>query len=265
MSVPIADTPRSAPIAGPARNLAGAGTIIGIAFILMLVAVLAAFLIVSRGGPIDGVAELESAFGVRSVGAEYAVVAARKTPNGSRLVVFEDTQAPAEPDRARTAEKADDSAPSGTSAAARKDETGKDGTGSEVAAAKEEGDKVDWTKVAIPAAKARPRRVTFLFPEEGIGHEVVDSFFRGVERRSLSELGPEGGKVVITSGKLGWRGFDADWVHERAFERGGTFRDGISVDLSLEKRPCVMTAHWTRGEPASRIALDQLLESLGSE
>jgi hypothetical protein len=70
---------------------------------------------------------------------------------------------------------------------------------------------------------------------------------------------------VVGSGKLGWRGFDADWVHERAFEKGGTFRDAMRVDLSLEKRPCVMTATWTRGEPASRIALDQLLEAIGSK
>jgi hypothetical protein len=209
----------------------------------MLVSVLAAFLIVSRGGPIDGAAQLESAFGVRTIGADYAVVEALKMPSGARLVVFEDKAAPAEAERA--AAPAAEEKPAGEANAPE--------------------EKVDWGRVTIPPAQARPRRVTFLFLEENASHEILESFFRNVERRSLTDLGPEGGKVVVASGKLGWRGFDADWIHERGFERGGTFRDGMRVDLSVEKRSCVMTAEWSRGEPASPAALDQLLDALGSK
>ncbi len=259
MSAPIAEPLRSAPIAASERSVPSAATIIGIALVLMLVSVLAAFLIVSRGGPIDGALELESAFGVRAPGPDYAVIQARKMPAGAKLLVFEDSNAPQEPEPAPAAEKRDE--PAGENAAADK------GVDKEKGALEGQasGEHVDWARVAIPAAKARPRRVTFLFPEDGTSHEVVESFFRYVERKSLAELGPEGGKVVIASGKLGWRGFDADWIHERVFEKGGTFRDAMSVDLSLEKRPCVVTAIWTRGEPASRIALDQLLESLAAK
>src|SRR6185369_14002440 len=85
----------SAPIVEPARS-AGAGVIVGIAFVLMLLAALTAFLIASRGGPIDGAAQLESAFGVRTIGADYTIESAREMPGGARLITFVDTSAPPE-------------------------------------------------------------------------------------------------------------------------------------------------------------------------
>ncbi len=225
MSDPTVELPRRA----------GAGTIVGVALVLMLLSALAAFLIVSRGGPIDGGAQLESIFGVRTIGDGYVISSARKMPGGASLVTFEDPSAP--PEAAQN--------PPDPSAKPPKDEH------------------FDWTRVPIPPATARPMRVTFQFPAAGTSHDVVAGFFRNVERKSLEDLGPDGGKVTIETGKLAWRGFDADWVHERAYEKGGTFRDGMRVDLSLAKQPCVMTAEWSRGDAASRAALERVLDALG--
>jgi hypothetical protein len=226
----------SAPIAEPART-AGAGAVVGVALVLMLLAALTAFLIVSRGGAIDGPAQLESAFGVRTIGPEYTIESAREMPGGARLVTFVDASAPPEAAQVVPDPKAK----------------------------KPKDEHVDWSLLTIPPATARPRRVTFQFLAPGAGHDVVASFFHDVDRKSIEELGPQGGKVTMETGKLAWRGFDATWVHERAFEAGGTFRDCMRVDLSLAKKPCVMTAEWSRGEPGSKAALDEVLEALGTK
>jgi hypothetical protein len=198
----------SAPTAETTRTV-GAGTIVGVALVLMLLAALVAFLVVSRGGVIDGAAQLESVFGVRTIGPDYAIDSAREMPGGARLITFVDGSAPPE------------------TAALVPDPNAK----------KPKEDHVDWTHVSIPPSTARPRRVTFLLPAPGASHEVVAAFFHDVERKSIENLGPSGGKVTVETGKLAWRGFDADWVHERVFEAGGTFRDGMRVDLSLAKKP----------------------------
>ena len=229
----------SAPTAEGTRR-AGAGTIVGVALLLMVLAALAAFLIASRGGPIDGAARLESAFGVRTIGEGYEITSARKTPGGSSLITLEDRSAA--PELAKKAE-----------------------AGKVTEDKKATDEKVDWKLVAIPAATTRPRFVTFQLPDEGASHEAVAEFFRNVERTSLEDLGPDGGKVTVETGKLAWRGFDADWVHERVFEKGGTFRDGMRVDLSLAKQPCVMTAVWSRNESASKAALEKVLDALGAK
>jgi hypothetical protein len=227
----------SAPIAEPGRS-AGAGIIVGVALLLMLLAALTAFLIAWRGGPIDGAAQLESAFGVRTIGDEYTLESAREMPGGARLIVFVDRSAAPEAVLAVPDPKAKK---------------------------KPDEEKVDWTHVTIPPATTRPRRVTFLFSAAGSSHYDMAAFFHDIERKSIEDLGPEGGKVTIETGKLAWRGFDADWVHERAFEAGGTFRDEMRVDLSLEKKPCVMTAVWSRGETGSKAELDKLLAALGTK
>lgn len=244
----------SAPTAEPARA-AGASTIVGIAFVLMAISALVVYLIASRGGPIDGAAQLESAFGVRAIGPDYAIVVQRELAGGARQVALEDTSAPPEPARAGDTERATPAADAPEPAEATPGGDGRDEAG-------DDEERVDWSRVPIPSTQTRPRRITFLFPDAERSHAVVDEFFRKIERGSLLDLGPEGGKVTIASGKLGWRGFDADWVHERVFEKGGTFRDGMRVDLSVEELPAVMTAEWTRGEPASRAALDEILAAL---
>lgn len=221
----------SAPSADNARP-AGAGVILGIAFGLMVCAGLVVWLYLSRGGAIDGAAELESAFGVRVLGARYTITDAREMPSGARIVVLDDLAAPAEAPAPETRDEGDE--------------------------------RTEWRKVVIPDASSSPRRIVFTFPKPENGQAAVDAFFRPGEAQDIADLPKQGGKVVVKSDKIAWRSYGARWVHERAFEPPLTFRDALRVDLSLPQRPCVMTALWSRGEAASRSELETLLAQLGS-
>lgn len=196
----------------------------------MICAMLAAFLISSRGGAIDGAALMESTFGVRGLGSRYAIVEAREMPTGARVVILDDPSAPPESRSEGEATQGDE--------------------------------QVEWSKLAIPPAKTWPRRVVITFPKVAGSRETLDAFFEKSEWMDVSQLGPSGGKVVIDSKKLGWRGFDAQWVHERAYETPLTFRDAMSVNLSVENQPCVLSAFWSRGEAASEARLKELLALL---
>jgi hypothetical protein len=221
----------SDPSAEPARP-SGPGAILLIALGLMVCAVLAAFLILSRGGRVDGAAVLESALGVRGLGEKYTIVEAREMPSGTHVVILDAAGAAPE-----TPPEKDTPPP---------DEI------------------VDWRTVKIPAATTWPRRVVFTLPKQGSGQAAIDAFFVRQDWGDIAHLGPQGGKTVVATKKLAWRGFDADFVHERAYERKLTFRDAVSVDLSLEKQPCVLTAFWPRGEAASEEIVVKLLAELGS-
>lgn len=221
----------SDPSADPSRP-SGAGTILLIAAGLMICSALAAFLIVSRGGEIDGSAVLERAFGVRGLAPRYVIVEAREMPNGTEVVILDDPSVPVE------ARPAPEEVP--------------------------QDEHVDWRAVVIPSATAWPRRIVFTFPEPGNEKAAIDSFLTRHEWGDVAHLGPNGGKVVLAAKKIAWRGFDADWVHERAYERPLTFRDAMSANLSLENQPCVMTAFWPRGEAASEAKLAELLAELDS-
>ncbi len=225
MSGPSAEGPRPA----------GAGAIVGIAVGLMLCAALATWLYLSRGGAIDGAAQLEAAFGVRSLGTRYTITEARELPSGARLVILDDPNAPSEPTN-----EAETGAKAGTEP------------------------RVEWAKVPVPASEAWPRRVVFTFPKSSSGQAAVDAFFREGQWKDLADLGEEGGQVLVKSDKLAWRTFDARWLHERAYVRPATFRDAVRIDLSQPERPCVMTALWSRGEAASQASLQALLAQLGS-
>jgi hypothetical protein len=221
----------SAPSAD-SKPVGGAGVIIGVAAALMLCATLFAFLYMSRGGDIDGAALLEETFGVGGLGPEYGIVQARELPNGSRLVIFEDKGAPPEAGKAVDPPKAEE--------------------------------RVDWRKVVIPPCTSRPRMVVFTLPKPGAKQSTVEAFFEKSEWKDVADLDSSGGKVVVNAKKIAWRGYDAAWVHERAYERPLTFRDSISANRSLAGQPCVMSAFWTRGEAGSEAALTELLARLGS-
>jgi hypothetical protein len=216
-----------------AKRPSGAGAIVVVAAGMMVCAVLAAFLIMSRGGQVDGAAVLAEVFGQHELHPRYAIVEAREMPSGTRVVILDDPAAPPE-----SAPDAEPPAPD---------------------------EKVDWRTVAIPPAKAWPRRLVFTLPQRGSGQAAVDAFFVRNEWRDIADLGPKGGKVMLAAKKIAWRGFDADWVHERSFERKLTFRDAMSVNLSLEKQPCVLSAFWPRGEAASEERLREVLGMLGAE
>lgn len=245
MSAPSADGAAPSTPGNPgAPGNAGAVTIVLVALGLMVLAAAGAFLFLTSGKPVDGAALLAERLGVSDFGAGWSVVESREVPFGSRIVVVEDRRlAPETP----LAPKHD----------APTDEVSKDG----------EEPRFDWKKVAIPSTTPAPRKLVFVFPDDREkGRARVEEILRDLEWTDLDDLGAQGGRTLVAKDKVAWRGFDAAWAHLREFERavefGGTFRDSIQVDLSLARSPCLMTAIWTRGEPASRAELTALLARL---
>lgn len=208
----------------------GAGTIVGIAAGLLLLAVCAAYLIVGQGGRIDGAAELESAFGVRSLPLGLEVVRATRSLRGDRMIVLERKDAPPE--------------------APMDQRVGK------------EHEVADWSKVPIGPEGAPPRQATFLLTDAASAARVLEDLVRNVKSRDLQDLGSGGGVVVVKRDHFDFRGWDAEWVQLRSFEPGGTFRDAMRVSLSTPEKPCVLTVTWPRGMAASKAVLDQLIAPL---
>lgn len=219
----------ASPTRGPSAVL-----LVGIAVGLMVLSALVAVLIALRGGPIDGARELDAQFGAHALPFDLVLQSAREMPGGERMVVFESAGFAAE--SARIALDASAHAASES--------------------------RVDWAKIAIPAATSAPGRVVFLFLTADAPDAHFDAFFKNAKWREVGELESEGGLVPVDTHSIAWRGRDVDFVHERAFVPGGTFQDVMRVNLSLEKKPCVMWAAWPRDEAASRVEFEKILAAL---
>ena len=121
--------------------------------------------------------------------------------------------------------------------------------------------RTDWSKVAIPETSGPPRQAAFLFVPGERGRGVLEEMIRNVRGADRGMLGPEGGTVLVDRGRMDFRGWDSDWIHMRTYEAGGTFRDAMRISLSTPDDPCVLTATWPRGVPASKAGLDELVSS----
>lgn len=235
MSVP------SAELETKSSGLSAAG-LVGIAAGLMLLSVLVAVFIATRGGSIDGAAQVDAHFGTHALPFDLALRSAREMPGGERMVVFENPST-----RPRSAPLVVDDATREMGAV-----------------------QLDWTKIAIPEATTAPNRVVFVFLTADASQAHFDAFFSNEKWRRVSELGAEGGLVALDTDAISWRGHDASFVHERAFEEGFTFHDVMRVDVSIDvrvdgriaKMPCVMWAAWPPGEPASRQVFGEILAAL---
>lgn len=117
-----------------------------------------------------------------------------------------------------------------------------------------EGLLVTWP---LEAARAQLER---LFDQRPAPEEDLREQSRAVD--PLEGLEPEGGRRVIGSGRLEWGEFEAPYVHERKFERGGTFVDTLRCNLSGEREALVLFLRWPRGLPASRERAVELLSAL---
>jgi hypothetical protein len=119
--------------------------------------------------------------------------------------------------------------------------------------------RTDWSKVAIPESSGPPRQASFLFVPGDRGRSVIDQMIREVRGSDRGQLGAEGGTVLVERGRLDFRGWDSDWIHMRTYEPGGTFRDAMRIALSTPDDPCVLTATWPRGVPATKAGLEELV------
>jgi hypothetical protein len=232
----------SAPTVDAQSEPSGAA-LIGIAAALMSLAGIAAFLLLGTGGPTDGRAKMMQVFGVADLPFGMRIESATSMSSSGTLVVYSVPGAPAE------------SAPAEPVAAPAQPEPTPDGG---AASPKP----VDWTKIEIPAESGPPRQVAFLFVPSGNGRSVLDTMIRDVYGRDRGLLGPEGGTVLVERGRLDFHGWDSDWIHMRTYESGGTFRDAMRISLSTPEEPCVVTATWPRGVPASQAVLEEIVRPI---
>ncbi|MCB9916211.1 MAG: hypothetical protein H6828_13870 [Planctomycetes bacterium] len=120
----------------------------------------------------------------------------------------------------------------------------------------------DWSSVTPEVRGAPPARLYLVgFPAEA-GEAVLASAFRGLEWRELADLPKEGGAAVVGGGKLEWAGYAADWVRERRFLEGGSFRDTLRVNLTLGRRCWIAYALWPERSEGSEAAVAALLAEL---
>lgn len=224
MSAPTAESPRA-----PSGAL-----LVGIALGLMVLAGAAAFLLLGTGGAIDGRAKMTSVFGVADLPFGLQVASGTRMSSGGELVVYEVPGAPPEAAPPEPPPKVDG----------------------------QDAPRTDWTKVPIPESSGPPRQASFLFVGGERGRSVLGDMIRDVRGGDRGSLGSEGGTVLVERGQLDFRGWDSDWIHLRTYEPGGTFRDAMRISLSTPEQPCVLTATWPRGIPASRPKLEELVSPL---
>ncbi len=216
------------------KSAPSGGVLVAIALGLMVLAGVAAYLLLGTGGPIDGRAQMTSAFGVADLPFGLQITSATRMSSAGTLVVYEVPGAP-------------------TEAPAPEVEPVEPGPNAP---------RTDWSKVAIPEASGPPRQASFLFVPRDSGRSVLEGMIRDVRGADRGQLGVEGGMVLLERGRLDYRGWDSDWIHMRTFEPGGTFRDAMRISLSTPDDPCVLTATWPRGTPASRAKLDELVATI---
>jgi hypothetical protein len=133
----------------------------------------------------------------------------------------------------------------------------------------------DWSAIAIGPEGTPPSEGVLVTWPEAAARKQLESLFsvraagtseslreqsRGLD--PLAGLGPEGGRLVLASGRLDWGEFEAPYVHERKFEPGGTFVDMLRVNLGREREALVLFLRWPRGSPASTERTAELLAAL---
>ncbi len=222
----------SAPSADPSTNARrdSALGIVGIAGGFLLIAGIFVWMWISRGHPIDAADQLRGSFAVSAVPAGWNVALAQAVPDGffdfsseQRIVRLVRADAPADP------------APSETPEA-----------------------KPDWKALAEKAAAGEPTRLFLAWYPPSSGSQDVQRQLDSHRAQELSQLGEKGGIVRIDVGKLTWGSFDADFVHERLFEKGA-FRDALRVNLSSPGQFCVLNVLWPWGVRGSRESASKVL------
>ena len=102
----------------------------------------------------------------------------------------------------------------------------------------------DWRSVGALSEGALPARLYLVRFPRSRAERILASQFRSLEWRDLSEIPSGGGSTVVGGGKLPWAGYEADWVRERRFLEGGSFRDTLRVNLSLGQECWIAYAIW---------------------
>ncbi len=119
----------------------------------------------------------------------------------------------------------------------------------------------DWSGVEILSQETSPSRVFLVqYPRER-ADSVIRSQFQGIDWRDLTEIDADGGRAAVEGGKLRWSGYSADFVRERTFIEGGTFRDTVRVNLSLGQECWIAYAIWPVSHEGSSAKVGELLSA----
>jgi hypothetical protein len=211
------------------------GCVLGIAFGLLVLGSLVAWLVLPKTEKRDG-AELMTAWFGRQAPAPYEIGDAGKLMGGEEVVQLQDVTAGEESPRVTPPEPAAGATPE---------------------------KRVDWAKLAQGPADRPPRSLTFVrYPAERAKSELKRLFSEDLAIGRLEEIGEGGGRMVLELGTLSLGDRHPAFVFEREFERGGTFRDVVRVDLSKDGDALVVNAVWSRSEPFAKGRLEALLGEL---
>lgn len=69
-------------------------------------------------------------------------------------------------------------------------------------------------------------------------------------------------KLTVDGGRLPWGDFDADFVLERSYAKGGHFSDIVRVNLTREQQCWVLFATWPRDYRGSTEPIERVLDAL---
>jgi len=212
------------------------GCVLGIAFGIMVLGSLIAFLWLPRTEKRDGGQLIEAWIGARELPAGYEIREAAKLIGGQEVVKLANAAAPAEKPRAAGAKPAKGAGPM---------------------------PRVDWGRVAMGAPDQAPLTLLFVhYPENRSKSELARLFSEKLSVGRLDEIPESGGRMLLELGTLAWEGANPAYVLERNFEVGGTFKDIVRVNLSNVEPGLVLNAEWSRSEPFSKARLQAVLDAL---
>jgi hypothetical protein len=120
----------------------------------------------------------------------------------------------------------------------------------------------DWSTVAALSKGAQPARLFLVHYPGARAESVILEQFRGLEWKDLRLIGTEGGRSAVDGGQLQWGEYAADFVRERTYIAGGSFRDALRVNLSLGRECWVAYAIWPDLHAGSQEPVEELLAAL---
>jgi len=221
----------SAEVPAGARRESALG-VAGVACGLLVIAAIFLWLWMARGREIDAAEQFRGSFAVQGVPSGWTVALAQAVPDGlfdmhseQRIVRLVRADAAPEPDPSPAPDA-----------------------------------EFEWKKLPEAAPLGEPGRLYFAWYDPSTGREDVAS---QLDSHRAGEIGmldrKQGGIVRVDAGKLRWGLYDADFVHERLFEKG-SFRDALRLNLSTSGQFCVLNVLWKWGEKGSRDSALKVLE-----
>jgi hypothetical protein len=125
-----------------------------------------------------------------------------------------------------------------------------------------EAEPFDWTGIEAEATDTLPARLYLVSYPVDRAPGILGAQFRGLDWKDISEIGEKGGTAVVGGGVIEWAGYSADFVRQRRFLEGGSYRDTIRVNLSLGRVCQVAYAIWPERHDGSEEAVGRVLSAL---